>query len=136
MLPVKLSTGIHHGAQHSAQAFGNLTLVETNYPPGLKTRMHTHERSCFAILIDRIYLENVNHGSLNCAAGDVVFTPSEVIHSTEISPHGARSLIVEVSEEMISKLRINNKNSSLLYLVFRPLSGLRSGSHLTCFWPD
>jgi AraC family transcriptional regulator len=110
----KLPSGTHHGAARPAGIFGNVTLVETYYLPNSKTKKHTHERSCYAILINGGYQENVNNGSLNCAAGDVVFMPSEAIHCEEISPQGARSLIVEVSDAFISKMSsVGNKGSVL-----------------------
>jgi AraC family transcriptional regulator len=105
MMPARLPSGIHHGILRSSRPVGDLTLVETIYGPGLKTRKHTHERSCFAILLDGNYMETISKGALNCSAGDVIFTPSDTIHSNEICLQGARSLIVEVGDGLISNIR-------------------------------
>jgi AraC family transcriptional regulator len=125
MLPLKLPSGIHHGITRSARSFGDLRLIETTYLPGLRTKKHTHERSCFAILLKGDYMETITNGDLTCRAGDIVFTPSDTIHSNEICSNGARSLIIEVNDELISNIRrLSGKTLALNKARYGEVTGL------------
>jgi AraC family transcriptional regulator len=83
------------------EQFGDLTLTDTSYSPGLRLYPHAHQRACFGFVLAGGFSEQFPVRKLSCGGRAVFFRPPELVHENRVSPAGARCFYLEVSSQWL-----------------------------------
>lgn len=100
----RLQARDHSGFIRARQCVGGFTLTDTQYGAGLRIPKHTHERGCFALVLDGCYTETFRTLELECGPANVVYRPPNEPHSDRIAHTGSRCFLVEMDTEWLRSL--------------------------------
>jgi AraC family transcriptional regulator len=102
-MDLRLAHGHYFGESLRRGSVGALTLIESQYAAGLVASRHTHERSCFCIVLDGGFSETYGRKQRRCSAGSVIFRPAGEDHANDFE-RGARCLNIELSDAWMARL--------------------------------
>jgi AraC family transcriptional regulator len=117
-MPIKLRPGQYYGEVRSPRVIPGFRLMELVYPPGVRFPKHSHESSCFSIMLQGGLTENYVTRVLESNARTVGFNAANEEHSNTISPAGARFLLLEVEPEL-TRRALRHSGSFAKSAVFR-----------------
>ena len=101
----KLAPGQHYGEISKRRAVAGFNLIETRYAPQLKLPRHTHERACLCLVLRGACHEIYTRRSFLCRPFSFLFRPAEEPHEDEFDSGGTQTLIVEVDQHWLARLR-------------------------------
>jgi len=87
------------GTAGRERRFTSGVMVESSHPAGQALPKHAHEHPDITIVCEGGIETGVGRETLGCAPFDVLYLPGECQHTNVFSPHGTRTLIVELSAE-------------------------------------
>jgi len=105
MLPVKLASGQTYGRSLSHREVGRFRLLESTYPPGYRTPIHSHERPLFCFVVNGSYSETYGTHTRVCEPATVLFHPEGEIHAERFHERGGRSFVIELDAQWLSAIR-------------------------------
>jgi len=74
---------------------GACCIVDAWFPPHAALRLHTHERSNFATMVDGSFQTRITSHRIDCATGVTWTEPAEERHANYVGSGGARVLVVQ-----------------------------------------
>jgi len=80
-----------------------LRLSEVTYPPGLRLSQHSHEQSCFCLLLQGRYDITCGKQMLLRKPGSLTFTTSGEIHSNRIHSQEVRCFAIEMTPHWLER---------------------------------
>jgi len=104
-MDIKLGSGHYYGSTKSRGVIPGFRLMESVYAPGATVPKHSHQCACFSIMLEGSMAETYGTRVLESKAQTVGFNAAEEPHSNVVSRSGARFLILEVGEDMTSRLK-------------------------------
>ena len=93
---MQLSPGHHGGSISDCRILPGFALTETQYAPGTHIPNHSHERGCFALILDGSYTETFRTSELRCVPATVAYRPPGEPHRDQVSSDGSRCFLIEV----------------------------------------
>jgi AraC family transcriptional regulator len=88
----------------SAQT-AEFALTETAYAPEVELPKHSHEEACFVIILQGNFTETFGKRTRFCKPLDVIFRPSDEVHSDLFHRAGGRCLNVEMTPRWLERIR-------------------------------
>src|SRR5215213_10157372 len=100
-MPLNLPYGCHAATILRKEELDSFILTETVYAPNLKLPKHSHERSCFSLVLQGSFDEIYGVKSRTCKPLTVVFIPAGEAHSDYFLKGGSRCFHFEIARHWL-----------------------------------
>jgi AraC family transcriptional regulator len=101
----RLPAGLFPTAVTRSRGVSSFLLTETAYKPHQKLASHSHERAALVIVLDGSFTERYGTKTRSCESANVIFRPSDEVHSDRFHHTGGRCLTVEISPQWLEQAR-------------------------------
>ncbi|MCI0603716.1 AraC family transcriptional regulator [bacterium] len=93
------------GALLRSSSNGHLIITETKHAAGLTLQPHSHERASISCVLEGSFLEATQNECHECQVATVLMKPGGEIHSNRYGSQGARTLIVELKQDLLNLIQ-------------------------------
>lgn len=87
------------------QVVTGFVLTDTLYAPHLNLPRHAHERACFSFVLKGSFTEKYRNTTRTCPPASIIYLPPGEVHSDYFHSDGARCLHIEITSEVVARLR-------------------------------
>lgn len=101
----RLPPGHLYGQNLRTRSVAGLTLTEIAYPPGFRTRRHSHELSQLCFVFEGTFSEIYGGKSREVKPLTLIARPSDETHAQRFHRAGARCFVIEIGDESLGRIR-------------------------------
>jgi AraC family transcriptional regulator len=94
----------HYGAILSSQKVAELTVTENVYAPLVRLPEHSHQQSCFCLVLHGGYTEIYRRKTLTCQPFSIVFRPAGEVHSDHFGNARVRCFLIEFERNWLDRV--------------------------------
>jgi AraC family transcriptional regulator len=104
-METRLPSGYFYGESLRSRNLAGFTLAETLYGSGQRLDRHSHEQSCFIIVLEGSFTESYGRRTRACSTSSVIFRPSDEVHADHFERAGGRCFNVQLELTWLSTVR-------------------------------
>jgi AraC family transcriptional regulator len=101
----ELPPGSFYGESHRRRQVGELTLVESRYPPGFRSPEHSHARAFFYLVLKGACTETYDNKTRSACISSLVFHPAGASHADHWPGAGGQCFHIEVGPAAMRRAR-------------------------------
>ncbi len=101
---MKLDSGQYLGNTDQSLNLAGLYLTKVNYRNRSVLPLHYHQNAYFCYVLTGAYSEHTSKSELTCAAGDIIFHPSEIEHHNQFNDRRSTCFNIELPASWRDKL--------------------------------